>query len=62
LPTGARGIGGARFLAGRLTRPGAGVHLAHDGEHFFRCLHGFEIAHVQAESLAAIFEAAADEK
>ena len=57
-----RGIVCLQFLARRFTGPGAGINLADDGEHFFGGLHGFEVTHVQAESLAAIFEAAADEE
>ena len=53
---------GAQFLAGRFAGPGARINLAHDGEHFLGGLHGLEVAHVQAEALAAVLETTAHEE
>src|SRR5262249_49283385 len=57
-----RGSVGTEILAGRFTGPGAGIYLAHHGQHFFGGRHGLEVAHVQAETFAAILAAAAHEK
>jgi hypothetical protein len=42
-------------------RPGARIYAPH-GQHFFGSLHGLEVAHVQTETFATVFETAANKK
>ena len=58
------GGGGAspELLTGRFPRPGPGIYLAHDFQPLFGLRERREIAHVKPEPLAALLEAAADEK
>ena len=53
---------GAQALARRLTRPCAGINVAHDTQPVFSFLQGAEMPHVQTEALTAILETAADKE
>jgi hypothetical protein len=52
----------AQLLARRFTSPGARINLANDIQPFFGFSECREVTHVEAEPLAAFFEAAADEE
>lgn len=52
----------AQLLAGCFTGPSTWINIADRAEPFFRFRECWEIAHVQAESLASFLEAAADKK
>ena len=52
----------AQLLAWRFSGPCAWINIADCAEPLFRFGECWEIAHVQAESLASFLEAAADEK
>jgi hypothetical protein len=52
----------AQFLARRLAGPRSRIQIANDAQPFFRFTERGEVTHVQAEALAIVFAAAADEK
>jgi hypothetical protein len=59
---GGGGRASAQLLAGRLTGPRARIDLTNDTQPFFSFGERREVPHVQSEALAALLEAAADEK
>jgi hypothetical protein len=59
---GSGGSSGAQLLARRFTGPGARIDLANDIQPFFGLGECREVTHVEAEPLAALLEAAADEE